>query len=99
MIILYAKVGSSALGRRTLLPPDVIYVFFLSFFWIFDWRPSKEGRMDGSRWWPVWPDAGIESGRILPKSCPKVAKAVFLFKSDIFIIAQKLVNIWATFVQ
>ena len=30
------------------------------------------------------PDAGIKSGTILPKSFPKVTKAVFLFKSDIF---------------
>ena len=30
------------------------------------------------------PDAGIKSGTILPKSFPKVAKAVFLIKSDIF---------------
>ena len=35
-------------------------------------------------WRAVWPDTGIESGPILPKSWPKVAKAVFLFKSDIF---------------
>ena len=47
----------------------------------------------------VWPDAGIESGQILHKSCQRWLKQFFSSKVTFFMIAQKLFDIWATFVQ